>query len=190
MKSPCLSKSSRCLFDLTWARRHNALLMVWSEEKGEERATAFLGNDLKYHWIRCSVKYYRYPLAESNLNHYSSKFLILSVRLSLCFIFMRILAGDEGVFQWWEYFLKTRYYCLISPHHDDLSLSLPVSMLLSPQHDALLPCGAVIKTRSVTTGVQRLLGMGLHRCWTPTFNLQWDLFGSIKDQIQILGPHL
>jgi len=58
-------------------------MMVWSEEKGEERVTDFLGNDLKCPWIRYSVKCHRYPLAESKLSHNSFKFLILSVRVSL-----------------------------------------------------------------------------------------------------------
>lgn len=98
MKSPCLSKPSRGLFDLTWGRRHNAQLMVWSEEKGEERVTVSLGNDLKCHWIRCSVKYHRYPLTESKLNHRSFTFHIRSVTLSLWFIFMGVLAGDERSF--------------------------------------------------------------------------------------------
>ena len=98
MKSPCLFKSSGDLFDLTWGRRYNAQLMVWSEEKGGERVIVSIGNDMKCHWIRCIVKYHRYPLAESELSHNSFKFHILSVRLSLWFIFMGVLAGDEESF--------------------------------------------------------------------------------------------
>lgn len=126
--------------------------MGWSEEKGE--GGCLFGNDLKRHWIRCSVKYHRYQLAETKLSHTSYKFNIHTV--SLC------CGWRWRAFPWSECFLKARRYCLISLHYKSrLTKFACLSMLLLLQDDAFLPCGAVVKTFSVKTGALTWLDMGM-----------------------------